>query len=165
MSNLLKITVLLFAACLLSVGCDDAGESVVDNGSETETHLHEPGDELVWEVKEKIADTDFEIWFGHHGSHFHAGDTIEPSVAIMKAGEAFADAKVFNQLADPSDVARGLTDEIKTVYEPATDEEIAHYAQGDLKIPADASKCMIRFRIELPGMPGLSRDVTVAVGH
>ncbi len=167
----MKYSKQLFALILLALlssaaGCIDGEELQSPKTHKDEaTHSHGPGDELVWEVKEKIADTDFEIWLGHHGSHFHGGDTIEPSVAIMKNGQAFADAKVFNQLVNPDDIETALTDEVETVYEPGTDEEIAHYAQGDLQIPAEATQSVIRFRIQIPELDEFSRDASVKIGH
>jgi len=76
-----------------------------------------------------------------------------------------ADAKVFNQLVDPGDATKSITEEIATVYEPQTEEEIAHYAQGDLKIPAGGKGCVVRFRIEIPGADPLTRNMEVKVGH
>ena len=39
----------------------------------------------------------------------------------------------------------------RTIYEPPTSDEPAHYAQGALKIPAGTREAMIRYRIVLPG--------------
>lgn len=170
----------LMAILMLVAGCQSPTESASSDASpETGApadvahadepgdvgHTHEPGDELVWEAKEKIDGTGFEIWMGHHGSHFHAGDMIEPSVAIMRDGKAFADAAVFNQLVEPDYPTEAITEEVATVYEPETDEEIAHYAQGKLEIPADGKACVIRFRIEILELGSLTRDMKVKVGH
>lgn len=157
----------LCAVLILIAGCQNSVETTKSENAATEptSHAHGTGDELVWEAKESLGESGVEIWLGHHGSHFHAGDTIEPSVAIMKDGKAFADAKVFNQLVDPKDANKTITEEIATVYEPETDEEIAHYAQGDLVIPTGSNACLIRFRIEIPEMESLTRDTKVKIGH
>jgi len=166
MTRYAKFIVAMFAVLTISIGCDQPAADDKTKNDLEEIHSHEPGDELVWEVKKKIDDTDIEIWLGHHGNHFHAGDKIEPSVAIVKAGESVADAKVFNQLVNPDDPSVTIGEEVATVYEPESEDEIAHYAQGDLMIPADAtSKCLIRYRIEIPDMESMSMDAPVKVGH
>ena len=38
------------------------------------------------------------------------------------------------------------------VFEPKTEDEPAHYAQGGLKIPADAGNVQVRFELKLPGV-------------
>ena len=97
---------------------------------------------------------------------FMVVDDIEPAIVISKGGETVSDAKVFNQLVDPDDPEKAIGEEIATVFEPKTDEEIAHYAQGDLKIPNDAKKIVIRYRIMIPGSEEpITRDVAVKVGH
>ena len=165
--NLQKILATMALAILILItGCEKPAETASGDGGSLHdlAHSHEPGDELVWESKEKL-DDGYEIWLGHHGDHFHAGNTIEPSVAIMKDGKAFADAAVFNQLVDPDDSTKTITDEVATVYEPKTEEEIAHYAQGGLKIPdGDVTRCVVRFRIQIDA-ESLSRDMEVKVGH
>ena len=155
------------AVLIMIAGCQGPADTAENGTSAEADHWHEPGDELVWESKEKLGDLGIDLWLGHHGDHFHAGDKIEPSVAIMKDGKPLADAKVFNQLVDPDDPEKTITEEVATVYEPETEEEIAHYAQGDLKIPADAESkgCVIRFRIEIPEAESLTRDIEVKVGH
>jgi len=152
----------------LTVGCQNPAQTDSKSGGDSagQWHEHGPNDELVWESKEKL-DGGIDFWLGHHGDHFHAGDKIELSVAITKDGKALADAKVFNQLVDPGDLGKTITEEVATVYEPETEEEIAHYAQGELVIPADAEGkgCVIRFRIEIPEAESLTRDMEVKVGH
>ena len=161
--NLQRILTTL-AILMLIAGCQNAETAEKGKSAEHE-HTHEPGDELVWEFKEKLADTGIDLWLGHHGDHFHAGDKIEPSVAIMKDGKPIADAKVYNQLVDPDDATKTITEEVATVYEPETEEEIAHYAQGDLELPLTAEGCVVRFRIEIPEAESLTRDMEVKVGH
>ncbi|MFT7640854.1 MAG: hypothetical protein ACI9G1_002598 [Pirellulaceae bacterium] len=158
--NYLSLVLILLA---LTLGCGPAAEP--EGNGETDPHLHEAGDDLVWEVKQKIVDSEFEIWLGHHGNHFHADDPIEPAISITKSGEAYADAKVFNVMVDPNDPEKTLGEEIATVYEPATEDEIAHYAQGELKIPSGATKFVIRYRIVIADRADHIVDVPGAVDH
>ncbi|MFT7638398.1 MAG: hypothetical protein ACI9G1_000119 [Pirellulaceae bacterium] len=142
-----NIWLIVLLSLTLTLGCgkpETEGEGTPANSEHA--HSHGDGDELVWAVKQKLADSEFEIWLGHHGSHFHAGDTIEPAISVTSSGEAYADAKVFIALVDPDNSEKLLGDEVPTVYEPATDEEIAHYAQGELTIHSDALKFAIRYR-------------------
>ena len=154
-STLRASFILLIAA--LAFGCGPAEPQTTDE------HAHGNNDVLVWAVKQKIVDSDFEIWLGHHGDHFHVGDSIEPAVSITKAGAAFADAKVLNVLVDPNNSERTLGEEVATTFEPRTDAEIAHYAQAELRIPADALRCIVRFRIVIPDRPDHVVDVPVAI--
>lgn len=129
-------------------------------------HTHGDADLLVWELKEKIEGTDLEIWFGHHGEHFHLGDEIEPAVAIMQGGAAYAEAQVFNAMVDPTDTSKLIGPEMATVYEGETADEIAHYAQGELVIPFQGDEFVIRYRVVLPGQDReITRDVQMQVSH
>lgn len=116
-------------------------------GAEGHAHGHTHGDDdaLVWEGEPK-EHAGLVIKLGHHGKHLHAGEKVEPAVSITLDGEPVANAKVFNALVS-ADGATVLADEVPTVYEPPTDEEPAHYAQGGLMIPANAKSLSIRFRI------------------
>lgn len=160
----------VFGLLLISfAGCGKWGlaEVTVADPEDQHAHSHGEDDALIWVTKEKVADTEMEIWLGHHGTHFHPGDMIEPSVAITMGGKAYADAQVFNQIVDSTDTAKTMGDEVATVYEPETPEEIAHYAQGELAIPIDAGdQCTIRFRV-LPGEGAdeIVRDITIKLGH
>lgn len=125
-------------------------------------HSHSGDDALVWEQQD-IEHEGYSIMLGHHGEHLHADEGVEPAVSITKDGEAVADAQVFNALVS-ADAATVVAEEVATVYEPETDEEPAHYAQGELMIPAGVDKIVIRFRIVLPGDAGeVSYDVPVDV--
>lgn len=133
-----------------------------DHGDGGHTHAHTGDDALVWEQKD-IQHAGYTIMLGHHGEHLHAGEGVEPAVSIMQNGEAVADAQVFNALV-AADAATVVAEEVATVYEPETVEEPAHYAQGELMIPADVDNILIRFRIVLPGDGGeVSYDVPVQV--
>lgn len=123
-------------------------------------HSHGDDDALVWEGEPK-EHAGLVIKLGHHGKHLHAGEKVEPAVSITRGGEAVADAKVFNALlsADGKELAK----EVATVYEPATEDEPAHYAQGALAIPRGVSKVVIRFRIVPAGADAVEFDVPVTV--
>jgi hypothetical protein len=158
------LILVLFSACDDKTGTDKSAKS--NGGAQAETgHSHGDGDELVWEVKEKLGDSKLDVWWGHHGNHFHGGDKIEPAVAILSDGKPFADAKVFNSIVDADDPTKVLVEEVSTVFEPQTPEEPAHYAQGELTIPSTATTCVIRFRVEIDGQSEHVRDVKVIIGH
>ncbi len=138
-----------------TIGCQDRQAVVVQSNDTQETsaepeqvHTHSDADKLVW-VQSDIEAGDFVISLGHHGTHFHGGDEIEPAVSISRGGKDIADAVVHNCL-----VAEGgetvLCEERETIFEPKTDEEPAHYAQGGLAIPKETRTFLIRFRIQLP---------------
>ena len=120
-------------------------------------HTHGADDALVWEgeLKEHAGLT---IRLGHHGKQLHAGEEVEPAVSIERDGVAVADAKVFNSLVTPNGKTV-LAEEVPTVYEPATAAEPAHYAQGALAIPGDATAVALRFRI----IPADGAEVTYDV--
>jgi hypothetical protein len=117
-------------------------------GDEPSGHTHTDADKLVW-VKKDIDANGFRITLGHHGDHFHFGDTIEPAVMITKDGEIIADAEIQNCLI--SNDSTTVTEKIPLVFETETSDEPAHYAQGNLKIPADQGPVQILFTIKLPG--------------
>jgi hypothetical protein len=56
-----------------------------------------------------------------------------------------------------------LTKEVATVYEPTTQEEPAHYAQGALAIPKGVTKVVLRFRVLLSGADAVTFDVPITV--
>ena len=152
----------------LLVGCAAENDAPVNEPAmPTATHAHTAGDNLVWPLKEAIADTSYEIWFGHHGDHFHGGDMIEPAIAITKDGQPVDSAEVSSGLVD-ADNADSISGEVAATFEPATDDEIAHYAQGKLTIPNNVKKITIRYRVSLADGPDditITRDVKVSVGH
>ncbi len=161
-----SFSLIIFTALVFLSGCaDDTASNVPTATTTAGEHAHAAGDELVWPLKETIVDTGYEIWLGHHGNHFHGGEKIEPAIAITKDGQSVDNAQVFNVLVD-ADNAESAPNEVQTIYEAATDEEIAHYAQGELAIPAGAKKITIRYRLTLPDLPDeITRDVTVNIGH
>ena len=124
-------------------------------------HSHTGDDALVWEGEPK-QHAGLVIKLGHHGQHLHAGEEVEPAVSITRDGEPVADAKVFNALVS-ADGATVLVEEVPTVYEPTTDDEPAHYAQGGLMIPKDAKSVVIRFRVVPADGEEATFDVPVSV--
>jgi hypothetical protein len=113
-------------------------------------HKHAGDDALVWRLRD-VEEAGFIISLGHHAKHLHAGEAVEPAVSITRDGQPVDDAKVFNSLVDDGSNTV-LAKEVSTVYEPTTVDEPAHYAQGELKIPADLDRVIIRYRILLPGV-------------
>ncbi|MBW3539057.1 MAG: hypothetical protein KY476_02190 [Planctomycetes bacterium] len=126
-------------------------------------HSHAGDDALVWR-KTESAPGGYEIRLGHHGKELHAGHEVEPAVGITRDGKPVANAKVFNALL-ASDFSTVLAEESATVYEPATEDEPAHYAQGTLKIPADVDRVVLSYRIALPDGPadGLAFTIPIEV--
>ncbi len=169
MKNSLWMLFLLFVGLALASGCNKPPQSANGSGGDgaaantdgdgNRGHTHEGDDALVW----RRADLEYEgyvISLGHHGKQLFAGHEAEPAVMITKNGEPVADAKVFVTLLDAAgeDV---ITEEQATVYEPATAEEPAHYAQASVKMPAEATELTLRYRIELSEASEFSRDVIV----
>lgn len=124
-------------------------------------HSHGEDDALVWEGEPK-EHAGMVIKLGHHGKHLHKGEEVEPAVSITKDGKPVDNVEVFNALVT-KDGSTVLAKEVATVYEPETPEEPAHYAQGGLKIPADASAVAIRFRIVPAEGEPVTYDVPIAV--
>jgi hypothetical protein len=124
-------------------------------------HVHGEDHALVWQ--KEISDQGYDIHLGHHASVLLAGAEVEPAVEILQAGKPIADAQVFNSLL-AADGETVLAEEVATVYEPPTDDEPAHYAQGGLKIPPGTRDAVLRYRIVLPeGKGERTIDVPVAV--
>ena len=141
-----------------------AADATTETEASEKSHTHSEDDILVW-VQSDIEDGDFMISLGHHGVHFHGGDEIEPAVTITRDGKDVADAVVFNSLS-AEDGQTVLAEEKPTVFEPKTEDEPAHYAQGALLIPKDAKKYVIRFRIKLPGIDAESAyDIEQEISH
>lgn len=124
-------------------------------------HSHGEDDALVWEGEPK-EHAGLTIKLGHHGKHLHAGEEVEPAVSITRGEEAVSDAKVFNALFS-ADGKTELVKEVATVYEPTTEEEPAHYAQGALAIPKSVTGVVIRFRVVPSGADAVTFDVPVTI--
>ncbi len=114
-----------------------------------ESHEHGDDDKLVW-VKKEIPIDQYRVTLGHHGDHFHYGGEIEPAVMITKDGQDIAGAKIQNCLILASD-SKVVAEKKDLKFEPKTEQEPAHYAQGNLVIPKDRGKFQIQFTIKLPG--------------
>lgn len=124
-------------------------------------HSHSGDDALVWEGSPK-EHAGMTIKLGHHGAHLHAGEEVEPAVSITKDGKPVDNVEVFNALVT-KDGSEVLAKEVATVYEPETSEEPAHYAQGGLKIPADAKEVALRFRIVPAEGEPVTYDVPISL--
>ncbi len=147
----------LICLCMVS-GCEPAnpvGRSPKQTGSSSTSgpavaHSHAGNDVLNWQRRE-IDIEGYLITIGQHGDHFHGGDLIEPAAMITQNGEVVEDAVVRVSLVSTVDETM-LAEEEKTIFEPATQSEPAHYAQCKMQIPIRTEKFLIRFRIELPGI-------------
>jgi hypothetical protein len=137
-------------------GDDDHGHAPEEHGS---GHSHAGGDALVWKGEPR-KDGDLQILLGHHGEHLHAGETVEPAVSITRNGKPVADLKVFNSLLS-ADGKTVLAEEVATVFEPTTDDEPAHYAQGGLAIPKGVDAVIIRYRISTSDSVDVTFDVSI----
>ncbi len=160
MKQIMNYTALLLIVQVFAIGC--ARGATVPAPQETDAdphpHPHEGDDALVW-VEKDFEHAGASISLGHHGEHVHAASMLEPSVMIMHEGEPVADAQVFNCLVS-ADGNAVIDEEVATVYEPESENEPAHYAQGKLHVP----KGVVRFRIVLAGeSEDLTRDMTVEV--
>jgi hypothetical protein len=159
----------LLILCLpLATGCNEpestngsGSNDVAANTDDDSKPGHTHDDTLVWQ-RSDIEHQGYVISLGHHAEELFAGHKAEPAVMITKGGEPVPDAGVFVTLLDAAgeDV---ITVEQATVYEPATAEEPAHYAQASVKIPADATEMTLRYRIELSEASEFSEDVVVEV--
>ncbi len=129
-------------------------------GDKAQPHTHSHDDVLFWQ-RDGIEHEGALVSLGHHGTHIHGGEEIEPAVSVARDGEPVADAHVSFSLVDAqgSEVAGPEM----AIYEPPTAEEPAHYAQAKLLVPGDVKRITIRYRIELPDGGPLVRDVAVPV--
>jgi hypothetical protein len=125
------------------IGLHDLGGSLPGHGSGGAAS----DDALVW--LKQIKEQGYELALGHHGTQLLAGGHVEPAVQITREGQPVADAKVFNALLE-GDGKTTMAEEVATVYEPPTDDEPSHYAQGSLKIPPGTRQAILRYRIVLP---------------
>ena len=146
--------------CVLFAGCPQPSETT--NGTEPDTsgqghaHTHEGDDMLVWQ-REGLEHEGYIISLGHFGKTLFADHDVEPVGMIKKDDTDVTDAKVYVAL-----VGEEVTEQA-TVYESENDDEPAHYAQAELRLPADATEATLRYRIELPDASEFTQDVTVDV--
>ncbi|MEO2017976.1 MAG: hypothetical protein ABGZ53_26795 [Fuerstiella sp.] len=135
--------------------------SAAVDGTPYAGNFMEVDDSLVWEGEPK-EHAGLIIKLGHHSKLLHVGEEVEPAVSITRDGEAVSDAKVFNALFS-ADGKTELAKEVATVYEPTTEEEPAHYAQGALAIPKGVASVVIRFRLVPSGADTVTFNVPVTV--
>lgn len=132
-----------------------------DHSGEEHGHKHDHAgdDALIWKGKPQEHDG-LQILLGHHGEHLHAGEAVEPAVSIMRDGKPVSDARVYVSLRS-ADGRTELAKEVATVFEPTTESEPAHFAQGELTIPKDTNKFVISYRLEIPETEEVSFNVAV----
>ncbi|MDH3718321.1 MAG: hypothetical protein OES79_09400, partial [Planctomycetota bacterium] len=107
-------------------------------------HDDEPDDTLLWDPdKQQLADC--EIVLGRHGVVIHAGEDLEAAIAIYRGGQSVADAEVFATLLGPNGTTV-IAEEASAVFEPATDDEPAHYGQATLAVPDDQEQVIVQYR-------------------
>ena len=135
--------------------------SAAVDGTPYAGNFMEVDDSLVWEGEPK-EHAGLTIKLGHHSKLLHAGQEVEPAVSITRGGEAVSDAKVFNALFS-ADGKTELAKEVATIYEPTTEEEPAHYAQGALAIPKGVTSVVIRFSVVPSGADAVTFDVPVTI--
>ena len=141
---------------------DDHAHGSHSHGSHADGgHAHGEDDALVWQGEPR-EHAGLLIQLGHHGKHLHAGESVEPAVSITRDGQPVDDAKVFNLLLSV-DGQTIPSEEVATVFEPTTEDEPAHYAQGPLSIPKGVGKVVIRFRIVAPDADEVTFDVPIDV--
>lgn len=157
MKNALHLFLCLSMMLLLVAGC---GEPEAETKVEPKPHAHEAGDELVW-VKKNIEFEGHLVTLGHHGSHFHGGESIEPAIMLTKDGEDIDNAKTSCSLLDADG---GSIVKADMIYEPKTEEEPAHYAQGELKFPSEERPYKIEFVVTV-GDKEFKDSIEVKVGH
>jgi hypothetical protein len=123
-------------------------------------HSHGGDDSLVWH--QELKEDGYDIALGHHGVSLLAGGKVEPALQLTRDGKPVDGAQVFNALLDGD--GNVLAEEVAAVYEPPTEEEPSHYAQGSLAIPAGTREAVLRFRVILPEGGGeRTFDVPVTV--
>ena len=163
MRSMLLMTALSVIVTVFISGCRPSSqpeETSETKGGHSHTHSHDGDDALVW-VEENVEHDGFLMALGHHGEHLHSGMFVEPAIGITRDGEDVGDATVVNSLvlADGSNV---IIEQNATIYEPKTEEEPAHYAQGPLYLPKGSEQVVVRFHIGLPGAEEtITRDITI----
>ncbi len=119
-------------------------------------------DRFVW-VEKETRHEGVMIELGYRVTSDDGAQWLEPVAKLTRDGVPVANAMVFNSLVSSggSDV---IGQEVATVYETSPDSDAALYAQGKLQLPDGTSRCVVRFRIVLPGNDDAwTRDVTIEV--
>lgn len=151
----LQMVLVLFVGLALASGCKDS-DGTGDGGN---GHSHGEDDALTWQQADLVHEG-YLISLGHHGKHLHADHEVEPAVMITKEDIPVTDAKVFVTLLDAAG-ENIITEEQETLFEPPTDAEEAHYAQAIVKVPADATEVMLRYRILFSEGGEFSQDAVI----
>jgi len=121
-------------------------------------HAHVASNVLLWH--EDILFEGNTIRLGQHGLVVQSGMELEPAVSIDRDGRPVSDAKVYASLLDENG-GKILAQQQQAIFEPATEEEPAHYAQDFLFVPEDAKKVTIRYRIDLVNGSTTTRDILI----
>ena len=162
----MKLALLSFFSLTMLIGCqgDDSGKKDKEKEAteKNEGHKHGDDDALYW-PKRDVKHEGFVISLGHHGNHFHGGDKLEPAVAISQGDVDVSAASMTCQLMDGE---TAIGDPVAMVFEPKTEEEPAHYAQGELEFPKEEKTYQVHFVVNLPGVEAPYKDsIDVLCGH
>ena len=129
-----------------------------DHDHDEHEHAHVASNVLLWH--EDILFEENTIRLGQHGLVVQSGMELEPAVSIDRDGRSVSDAKVYASLLDENG-KKILAQQQQAIFEPATEEEPAHYAQDFLFVPEDAKKVTIRYRIDLVNGSTTTRDILI----
>ena len=119
---------------------------------------HGASNVLMWH--EDIAFEGCAVRLGQHGLVVQSGTELEPAVSIERDGQPVTDAKISVSLLD-AEGKKTIAEPQQAVFEPATEEEPAHYAQDFLFVPEEAKKVTIRYRIDLVNGSTTTRDILI----
>ena len=119
---------------------------------------HGASNVLMWH--EDIAFEGCAVRLGQHGLVVQSGTELEPAVSIERDGQPVTDAKISVSLLD-AEGKKTIAEPQQAVFEPAIEEEPAHYAQDFLFVPEEAKKVTIRYRIDLVNGSTTTRDILI----
>lgn len=128
------------------------------NHADDHDHAHGASNVLMWH--EDIAFEGCAVRLGQHGLVVQSGTELEPAVSIERDGQPVTDAKISVSLLD-AEGKKTIAEPQRAVFEPATEEEPAHYAQDFLFVPEEAKKVTIRYRIDLVNGSTTTRDILI----
>ena len=123
-------------------------------------HGHDHGSPNVLLWHEEFAFEGYALRLGQHGLVVESGTELEPAVSIERDGQAVSDAKISVSLLD-ADGEKTLAKAEQAIFEPATEEEPAHYAQDFLFVPKNAKKVTIRYQIDFADGSTTTRDILI----
>ncbi len=139
-------------------GHDHHGHDHHGHDHDHHAHANVASNVLLWH--EDIVFEGYSLRLGQHGLVVQAGSELEPAVSIEREGEPVRDAKVYVSLLDAA-AKQIIAKPQETIFEAATDEEPAHYAQGFLFVPEDVKKVTIRYRIDFTDGSKTERDILI----